>query len=383
MECCQFQLKNAMKPNKEWSRRNFLKTTSAAGTFAVMNPFSAFAQKTYDIDPKVAAIVAQSFAIDTHNHMDVSFDGAELDAQAVPLSNELRRSGFKAMSMTFCVDRPKLNCEGEAFERFITSLDKHDQILRANGIKRVLNSRDLLQAKKARKSVVIQSVEGGHFLEGKLERLEVAYNRGLRHLGLLHDAQSAYPLGDIYTNPSQFGGLTPLGLEVVTASEKAGILVDLAHCSDEAINDALEKMSKPAIISHTGLNTQLGNDQRMAKMMMPRLISKQQAKIVAEAGGVIGVWTHLVETPTEMAQHIAALCDIVGTRHVSIGTDSRMAVQKGGNARGLTNQFWHTSAQGFFYALVDAMLKIGFTKEEILNIGGDNYGRIFEQAITV
>ncbi|WP_200837002.1 membrane dipeptidase [Dyadobacter sp. 3J3] len=34
---------------------------------------------------------------------------------------------------------------------------------------------------------------------------------------------------------------------------RPGMLVDLAHCSNDAINDALEVSNKPMIISHTGL----------------------------------------------------------------------------------------------------------------------------------
>ena len=78
------------------------------------------------------------------------------------------------------------------------------------------------------------------------------------------------------------------------------------------------------IISHTGLDTQLGQNESMAKMMRTRLISKEQAKIVADAGGVIGVWTHLSNTALEYAQNIRAMVDVVGIDHVCIGTDTKM-----------------------------------------------------------
>ncbi len=59
-------------------------------------------------------------------------------------------------------------------------------------------------------------------------------------------------------------------------------------------------------------------------MMRPRLISKEQAKIVADAGGVIGVWTHLQNTPLEYARHVRALVDVIGIDHVCIGTDTKL-----------------------------------------------------------
>jgi membrane dipeptidase len=45
----------------------------------------------------------------------------------------------------------------------------------------------------------------------------------------------------------------------------------------------------------------------MAGMMRPGLISREQAKIVADTGGIIGVWTHLADTLLEYAQNIKAL----------------------------------------------------------------------------
>ncbi len=90
------------------------------------------------------------------------------------------------------------------------------------------------------------------------------------------------------------------------------------------IDAALKVATHPVLISHTGLDTQLGQNEQMAKMMRPRLISKEQAKIVADAGGVIGVWTHLSDTPLEYAQNIRAMVDVIGIDHVCIGTDTKM-----------------------------------------------------------
>jgi membrane dipeptidase len=47
---------------------------------------------------------------------------------------------------------------------------------------------------------VIQAVEGGHFLQGHIERVEEAYGRGLRHMGLLHDSDASVALGGERTN---------------------------------------------------------------------------------------------------------------------------------------------------------------------------------------
>ena len=58
--------------------------------------------------------------------------------------------------------------------------------------------------------------------------------------------------------------------------------------------------------------------------MLPRLISPELAKEVAEQGGVIGIWPHLAGSPEEYALNIQAMVDIVGIDHVTIGTDEKI-----------------------------------------------------------
>ncbi len=366
--------------NLHWTRRKFIATAASGGAAMVFNPFTSWA--VFETDPKVKSIVAKTIGIDTHNHVDVPFNAIEFKGQKYNLAAEMKSSGLTAICMTFCVDRPMLSKEGEAYERFIMSLDEMDEILKRNNLTRALNYSDLKKARKEHKQIVIQSVEGGHFIEGKLERIQTAYDRGVRHLGLMHDGQTTPPMGDIYTDKPQYGGLTKLGIDTIKECNRLGILIDLAHCNNDAVNKAIETSTKPMLISHTGLDTQLGTNEKMAKMMLPRLISKEQAKVFATAGGVIGVWTHLADTPLDFAKNIRALADVVGIEHVCIGTDTKMAPPGNSNDRfgNKTNQSWENTKEGFFYTVIDAMLKTGFTEKEIIQIGGANYCRVFDAA---
>jgi len=177
----------------DWSRRKFIACVTGAGTAILVNPFSSWAAN--EIDPKIASIVAKTMGIDTHNHIDVPAKMAELPETKIDLLGEMKKSGLSAICMTFAVDRPKLTEPGQAYERFVNGLDAMDEFLKTNTMTRSINLSDLQSAHKENKATVIQSVEGGHFLEGQLERLEVAYKRGLRHLGLLHDEQPSVPIG--------------------------------------------------------------------------------------------------------------------------------------------------------------------------------------------
>lgn len=402
-----------MSNNQQWNRRSFLFTMGGAGAALMLNPLLSWAAT--DPDPRIAAIVARTFGIDTHNHIDVPLIKSELPGPKVDLIGEMKKSGLSAICMTFAVDYQKLINPGDAYERFLNGLTAMDEILKANDMKRALNYSDLQLAHKAKKPIVIQSVEGGHFLEGKIDRLQVAYDRGLRHLGLLHDNDASVPLGDIFTKTPQWGGLTSFGAETIRECERLGILVDLSHCDDNTVNGALKVAKKPILVSHTGLNTRLGKNEFMSKMMTPRLIKKEQAKIVADNGGVIGVWTHLADSPTEFAENIKAMVDVVGIDHVCIGTDTKLTpayrspndkgwgqdgnkkpqgqdgppkkeneqkVSGGNKKQGAegTNNAWGIEKQGFYYTVVESLLTAGYKEEEIAKIGGGNYCRIFDAA---
>lgn len=364
-------------------RRKFLKSIGVASAALVLSPASSWAAETQE--EKVKRIVSKTIGIDTHNHMDLPFNKSDYQSQNYDFAAEFKASGLTAIGMTFCVDRPKLTQTGEAFDRFILELDEMDDLLKANNLSRALTYADIKKARKENKQIVIQAVEGGHFTEGKIERIKVAYDLGIRHLGLMHDGQSTPPIGDIYTDQPQYGGLTQLGIDIIKECNQLGILVDLAHCNNDAINKAIEVSSKPMLISHTGLNTQLGKDDRMAKMMFPRLISPHQAKIFAKAGGVIGVWTHLADTPLEYAANVKAMVDTIGIDHVCIGTDTKMAPDANSKNRfdHKTNQSWKEEKTGFYFTVVDALLQTGFSESDIAKIGGGNYCRIFEKATNV
>jgi membrane dipeptidase len=386
-------------------RRQFLSTlamtTGAAAMFRSRPGWAVDAT-----DSRVNDIVANSIGLDTHNHIDVPLTVPEMPGPDIDLRGEMKRSGLAAVCMTFATDYQP----GDAYDRFLKALASMDRQLERNNMKRSLTLNDIRKAHLSGQPTVIQSVEGAHFLQGHLEHVEEAYNRGLRHFGLLHDSDATVPLGDVYTNPPRFGGLTSFGASVIKECNRLGMIVDLAHASMQTTQAALKTTNRPVIISHTGLDTQLGSDPRMAQMMRPRLISKEQAKIVADAGGAIGVWTHLSDTPLEYAHNIRALVDVIGVDHVCIGTDTKLTQPSprpmgppsgdhggpagpGGPPPGFrpgqkhpqvgerTNLAWEDQTAGFYYVVVDAMLKTGFTPDEIGKIGAANYLRIFAAAV--
>jgi membrane dipeptidase len=133
------------------------------------------------------------------------------------------------------------------------------------------------------------------------------------------------------------------------------------------------------IVSHTSLDTRAGKNPRMAKMMAPRLISKDHARVIADSGGVIGVWTKLSDSMGEYIAGIKALVNDIGIDHVGIGSDTDILSPRTGQGTGAA---WPGLSGGFFKAAVAEMLRQGLTPGEIAKVGGGNFCRVFDKVTT-
>ena len=370
-------------------------------------------EKTNVVDEKekeILDIYNSIFKMDTHLHLDVPMEKDNMPwTEYIDLREAMKKTGMNAIGATFAVDYVKLKYEGHALERFNNALDEIDRILAYNNIERALNYEDVIKKYNAGEPVVIQEVEGGHFLEGDVSRIDDAYNRGLRIFCLLHDNDATPPLGDVYTNEPAFGGLTTLGADTIKECERLGILVDLAHCDDTTVKMALEVATKPLVISHTGPKPDVEPTDGMAKMMTARLIKKDIAKLVADKGGVVGIWPHLANSPEEYAKNIKIMVDAIGIDHVCIGTDSKITTEfsewedwgndnkiekkhddekkkdEGDKPAGFgkkdpnaINHVWNDVNENFYMSVVRALYNEGFNKEEIAKITGENFLRVFK-----
>ena len=360
-------------------------------------------------------LCAKLLTMDTHNHIDVPMMTENMPGPRVDLCTAMKKAGMSAVGMTFAVDYVQPLKEGQEYERFINGLTAQDSILRWSGLLLTLNGREMRQRFAEGEPIVIQCVEGGHFLEGDMSRMKEAYDRGLRVFCLLHDNDANHPLGDVYTNKPKFGGLTQLGHDAIRECERLGIVVDLAHCDSTTIAQALEVATKPVLISHTGLSTRLGSNEFLGNMMRPRLITPDQARMVAQKGGVIGIWPHLASSPEEYASNIRAMVSIVGIDHVCIGTDSKITPEyqemteemkerfkkeqaqreKENKSKGkmdeqrpqfqprnpnAVNHEWSDQPDNFYHSVIRCLLAEGFNVDEIEKIVSGNFLRVFSAA---
>jgi membrane dipeptidase len=104
---------------------------------------------------------------------------------------------------------------------------------------------------------------------------------GARYIGLLHSRNNE--LGDSATDSTTLhGGLSDLGRQMVREMNRAGIMVDVSHASDETFWDMVETSSAPVIASHSSARAIYDH---------PRNLTDEMLRAIAETGGVVQVNT--------------------------------------------------------------------------------------------
>lgn len=216
----------------------------------------------------------------------------------------------------------------------------------------------VMQAREKGSNIVggLLETEGAHPLEGKIENIKRFYDKGFRMLGLHHFFDNE--LGGSLHGASR-AGLSPFGYQVVKAMEEQGMIVDLAHSSEQTVKDVLQIASRPVIVSHTGVRGACDS---------PRNLTDETMKAIAAKGGLIGIgfWEGAVcdYSPAGVVKAIRYAVNLVGVDHVALGSDYD----------GSTITKFDTSES---VVLVDEMLKAGFTEEEIRKVAGENEIRFF------
>lgn len=163
---------------------------------------------------------------------------------------------------------------------------------------------------------LVLGIEGCDFLEGNLDRLDAMEARGVRSIQLTHYLVNE--TGDIQTAPPVHGGLTPFGAEAVRRMNRIGVIVDVAHCSEDTVRGVASVATKPFLCSHANLTEPGGPNGDH-----PRFIGPDYARMVVESGGVVGAWISVlaVEKLPGMIRHMFRMIDALGIDHVGIGSD--------------------------------------------------------------
>lgn len=318
------------------------------------------------------AQAADGTAVDIHSHAGNLTQATWNRGALSPVAEPMRQGGLATVCLAIVADSPVIKVmdnrlrpnrdprPGELHAFSQRMFEKLHTLAREQGMALLRTAADLRAARSNRPSVIVTS-EGGDFLEGRIERLDEAYQRWqLRQLQLTHYRPNE--LGDIQTEPAVHGGLTDFGAEVIRRCNALGIVVDVAHGPFDLVKRAVATATRPLVLSHTSLNDR--------PTPWTRTITSDHARAIASTRGVIGVWPVTSSaTIRSYADSIARMVDVVGVDHVGVGTDQL----------GLLGP----SALPSYADLpqLAAALSSRFKPDEIARLLGGNYRRVFEACI--
>jgi len=249
---------------------------------------------------------------------------------------------------------------GEAWNSFVLQNSNMQKLIRKGWFAAIKNPDDLQIARKENKPGAWFAAEGADFLQGSVERLREAHEKGLRCITLMHFRTSE--LGDIITEEAVHYGLTPAGKGIVQAMNDLKMVIDVAHASEPTAYGALTASRHPVICSHTHIANLNGNNH-------PRFISLELAKEIANGGGIIGAWPAGIgiSTLNGLIDRIFELIDAVGVNHVGLGTDMDA------NYKPVMDNYRQTPV------LIAGLLARGLSKSETAKIIGGNFIRLWQQ----
>ena len=183
-------------------------------------------------------------------------------------------------------------------------------------IQHVLSYQDVESVYKSGKIGALMSIEEGGVLGGDLDKLNQAYQDGVRLITLTWN----YPngLGEPHCG-EQHKKLTPKGIEFVEAMQDLGIIVDCSHLNDAGTEQLGDILDVPFVASHSNAREVTAHTRNLPDNLI---------KLIANKGGVIGLnfaqaflGTSPMSRIEDIVKHGLYLINKGGEDVVALGTD--------------------------------------------------------------
>jgi len=242
--------------------------------------------------------------------------------------------------------------------------EMHRQVACApNDLRVATSAPQIREARRQGKIACFAGLEGAHGLHGRLEALPHFQSLGLNYVGLVHftKSEAGYPM--VGWGKSLTAGLTDFGRQLVDELNRLGLIVDVAHLNKPGVLEVCRRSRAPVICSHTACT---------AVYSSPRGIDDDQLRAIARTGGVLGViFVRPFIGPggvDAVVAHLNHIRDRVGVEHCAVGSDWE----------GWALYPDDLDSAEKMPALTEALLRAGWSPEEIQMAYGENFMRVLQ-----
>ena len=290
---------------------------------------------------------------------DVGQSGSQCDLP------RLRDGGVDAMVFAVYVGQAARSPEGlaAAHDMAVRCFERTHAVLaeKKSECELALCADDALRLKAEDRRAIYLSVENAYSLGRDPGNVAKFHGLGVRMMGLTHMLNN--DVADSSTDPRgpEWGGLSPLGREIVAECNRLGIVLDASHASDATLRDLLELSRAPVVLSHSNCRALCEHPRNVGDDLLRALAAKGgviqmnalPVSLVAEPGNrrtaaiteVLMRYQHLVPTPAMLAaadveydvacaahpnptvtlddfiRHLEHAAAVAGVYHVGIGCD--------------------------------------------------------------
>ena len=298
-------------PKRKLNRREFAALTAGAAIATVL-PRQLFAWSARTAWPGYdRAIVIDNLATPGPFNVPNMFAKPWSDVMVA----NARSSGITAVNVTISGSG---RTGPEAYESTVKAVAfvEHELAMHPDAFLQVRSVADIRRAKESKKLGLISGFQDATMLENDISRVDQFYDLGVRIIQLTYNVRNL--LGDGCLEPGN-AGLSSFGRAVVARMNQLGMLVDLSHCGRRTTTDAISMSAKPVAVTHSGCAAL--ND-------VPRNKTDEQLKLLADKGGVVGIYTmpFLKSAGQPMAAdflaHVEHAIQVCGEDHVGVGSDN-------------------------------------------------------------
>ena len=205
----------------------------------------------------------------------------------------------------------------DPFESSVADVSRWNRIIREHpdSLLKVWSASDIERAARQGKVGIIQGFQNAAMMGDSAERVGVFAGLGVKIIQLTYNV--ANQLGHGSMEPEN-GGLTDFGRDVVAELNATNTLVDLSHSGEQTCLDGIDASTAPVAITHTGCR---------AVTDLPRNKTDRELRLVAETGGIVGIYfmpflaADGMAVAEDVVRHIEHAVEVCGEEHVGIGTD--------------------------------------------------------------
>jgi len=369
-----------------------------------------------DIAERAHKLHFSSIVLDTHDDttqrfFSKTFDLAKRNVDGSIDIPRMREGGMNAVFFSVWIDGRIMG--PPAVQKALDQIDAVRENVRRNS-KDLVFCRTAAEVRRAHaqgKIAALIGIEGGHMIGNDIRIVRIFGDLGARYMTLSHFYNDEW--ADSSTDKPVHNGLTDYGKDIVREMNRQGIMVDISHVSDKTFYDALEVSKAPLIASHSSCRALCNHVRDMSDEMIKALAAKggviqinYEVSFIDQAykdasdklsGGVVAMFDQfkkecgddeecLGKKMTELhdqavaegklphvswekiIEHIDHVVKLAGADHVGLGSDFDGANMPEGmeDASKLPK-------------ITEALMRKGYSDDDIRKILGDNLLRVMEQ----